>query len=144
MAVINIYSDGSFYFGRKPTFGWLAAGSDGNILAQGCGVCDNDGSNNVAGEIAGALAALRWAVDRGFSEILIHADLSTLSNHFLGGARRDRGKLRSMSAAAARWRIEHPAITITFRYVRDVNAPLLREAHHLSRSCKPSGMPLAA
>ena len=149
MPALRIYSDGSFYFGRKPTFGWVAADRNGNVLERGHGTCDNDGSNNVAGEIAGALAALRWAVEHGFTEILIHADLSTLANHFCSDKSRENTqprsrKFRAMSAAASRWTTEHPNVLLRFFFVRHAKELLLREAHNLSRSIHGEGMRLAA
>jgi len=37
MAMVHLFSDGSFFFGNAPTFGWLAVGENDRILAAGSG-----------------------------------------------------------------------------------------------------------
>ena len=129
MATINLFSDGSYFCGMVPTFGWLAVAERDKVLASGSGRCRNDGTNNVAGEIVGALSALGWAVQAGFDRVIVHSDLSTLKQHFKKVGQRPS----SHSEEAVRFVESHPEVKVEFCFTRDSN-PLLREAHHLSRS----------
>lgn len=138
MPHVKLYSDGSFYFGSEPTFGWVASEEGERVIETGSGVCMNDGSNNVAGEICGAIAALVWAVSRGFTQVVLHADLSSLGKHFRRRepVKRPR-KTRFVIEEAARWKLAHPEVDVKFVFVRDSQCPLLRRAHELARSAQP-------
>ena len=138
MPHVKLFSDGSFYFGKDPTFGWVASGDGERVIDCGSGVCRNDGSNNVAGEICGAIAALGWAVSKGFTEVVLHADLSSLSKHFARCTPVTKPrKTRFVIQEAARWKQAHPEVDVKFVFVRDSQCPLLRKAHELARSAQP-------
>ena len=128
VAPIRLYSDGSFFFGKQPTYGWVATDEAGKVLASGCGRCRNDGSNNVAAEISGALHALGWAVQHGFDHVLLCSDLATLVEHF----KRRWCRTGSLSDEATKWLAGHPQVRVDFTWARDAD-PLIRRAHNLSR-----------
>jgi ribonuclease HI len=125
---IDLYSDGSFFFGRRPAFGWLAVLGK-RILAHGSGECRDDGMRNVAGEICGGLNALRYAVEAGFTVVRLHSDLSTLGHHF----RKPHPKPGSHSEEAARFLADHKEVQVQFVFRRDTD-PFVRRAHCLSRA----------
>lgn len=125
---MRLFSDGSFFFGKSPTFGWVAADDTGRVLATGSGRCRNDGSNNVAGEIAGALEGLAWGLANGFRHMQVCSDLATLVEHF----RRRWARPGSLSEEATQWLAAHPELMVDFTWMRDAE-PLLRQAHNLSR-----------
>ncbi len=134
--VIELYSDGSFFHGRQPTFGWVAATASARVLAEGVGRCRNDRTNNVAAEIGGALAALGWAVAQGFKCVRLHCDLVSLPTHF----RRSDARPGTFAAAATAWLAAHPEVVIEFRFERDSHR-LVRRAHDLSRSVEAQSAP---
>lgn len=82
--VVKAYVDGSFYNGEY-SYGVV-------ILHDGTETCfsgkDNDpglaGMHNVAGEIKGAEAAMRYAVEEGLGEIVIYHDYEGIAKWCLG------------------------------------------------------------
>ncbi|MCI9078964.1 MAG: reverse transcriptase-like protein [Lachnospiraceae bacterium] len=82
--VVKAYVDGSFYNGEY-SYGVV-------ILRDGKETCfsgkDNDTSlasmHNVAGEIKGAEAAMRYAVEEGLGEIIIYHDYEGIAKWCLG------------------------------------------------------------
>lgn len=142
---VQLYSDGSFYFGSVPTFGWVASCDGRRVISQGKGATFNDGSNNVAGEIAGALAALDWAVASGAREIVLHSDLKSLPKHFACGSSSAKARSRArrtLSRIAAEWTAAHAGVRLFFVFVRDQQCALLRRAHEISREV--TRLPIAA
>ena len=81
---VKAYVDGSFYNGEY-SYGVV-------ILRDGTETCfsgkDNDtglaGMHNVAGEIKGAEAAMRYAVEEGLGEIVIYHDYEGIAKWCLG------------------------------------------------------------
>lgn len=82
---VNIFVDGSYFNSR---YSWAFAVYEDNALihsANGVGE-DNEAAkmNNVAGELAGAVHAIRWAEDNNKQPITIHHDYSGLANWATG------------------------------------------------------------
>lgn len=135
MNVIELFSDGGFNFGRTPTCSWVAVSGDDGEVAHYAGRCPNDGSNNAAGEVLGALLGLQWAVAQGFRAIIVHSDLNSLAKHFdpFRIPRRKPRKNRVVLDQARQWVMEHPDVKLTFVYTPDSH-PKIRKAHDLCRS----------
>ena len=63
--VVHLYVDGSYRKAEKngpryAGYGWAAIAGGGRVLAEGCGRLAAAPSRNIDGELAAALAAMRW------------------------------------------------------------------------------------
>ncbi|WP_217585872.1 viroplasmin family protein [Lentibacillus saliphilus] len=77
---LDVYVDGSFSKGR---YSWaFAVYENGTLIHSDAGIGDNEAAasmNNVAGELAAAMRAAKWAQEHGQS-IVIHHDYQGISS----------------------------------------------------------------
>ncbi len=125
---ITLFTDGAFRFGRAPSFGWLAVDQAGRKLAHGQGRCADDGTRSAAGEAAGALAALQWALAAGFKKVVLASDFASLAVHFVRPPQPTRvhlGRLFEFAQAAGDF-------SFVVQHVSSKH-PHLESAHFLAR-----------
>jgi ribonuclease HI len=132
--MIEIYTDGAFSWARRPAFGFVAIQDGSRQIGEGCGQVANDGSNNFAGEVAGVVCGLLFALQNGHTAVRVHTDFATMGRHVAGRT----CSRRTWAANLRKFLGRHPELQVEVRTVSGTN-PLLRKAHHLARAAVVDG-----
>jgi len=114
--LIEIYTDGSFSSAEnKAGWGWVAVFEDLEIAAGYGSVYDEDGSRNIAGELAAVCYALVWVIENDIEEIKLYHDYIGVQ-HWATGHWKTKSSISKQYAELVRPAME--LVDITFIKVK--------------------------